>query len=128
MNRPININSKEEEIILADKRYRIYALGGWGIDVGNFSVLFKEQETNEIIKCKKATYPVQAILHGKRAKRILIVDIPRTSNYEVIFEHPESLKVKRSNLFVSSFFSKPIANEKIEILIIEQLGFSPIVK
>jgi hypothetical protein len=48
---------------------------------------------------------------------ILIVDIPKQSNYEVVFENPESLKVKRSNLLISSLLTKSISNEKIEILI-----------
>ena len=103
MNRPININSKGEAINLTARRYKIYALGGWGIDLGNFSILFKDKKTGEIIKCKTNTYPVQSFLHGKRAKRILIVDIPGQSKYEVIFENPESLKVKSSNLFIFKY-------------------------
>lgn len=119
MNRPININSKGEEISLFARKYKIYVLGGWGVELGNFSILFKDKKTHEMIKCKRAIYPVQAFLNGKRAKRILVVDSPKQSNFEVIFENPESLKIKRSNLLISSFFTKPISNEKIEVLIIE---------
>ena len=128
MNRPININSNGEEVNLLAKRYRIYVLGGWGIDLGSFSISFKDEKTGEISRCKRAIFPVQAFSHRKRAKRIFVVDIPRQSNYEVVFENPESLIVKKSNLLISSLFTKPISNKTIEILITERLGFFPIIK
>jgi len=128
LNRPININSKGEEINLSVKEYRIYLLGGWGVDFGMFSITFKDKKTGETIKCQRATYPVQAFSNRKKAKRIFKVNIPKQSNYEVIFTHPSSLKVRKSNLFISSLFTNPISNEGIEILITEKLGLSPIIK
>lgn len=128
LNRPININSEGEEINLIARKYRIYLLGGWGVNLGYFSISFKDTKTNEIIKCKRAVYPVQAFSHRKRAKRIFTVNIPKQSTYEVIFANPKSVKIRKSNLFISSLFTKPISNEKIEILITEQMGFFPIIK
>ena len=128
MIRPININSKGEEINLIARKYRIYLLGGWGVNLGNFLISFKDKKTGEITKSKRAIYPVQAFSYRKRAKRILNVNITKQSNYEVIFENPESLKLKRSNLFLSNLFTKPISNEQIEILITGQLGDFPIIK
>ena len=98
MTRPININKKKEEIDLKARRYRIYVLGGFGVNLGEFSIFFKHKETNEITECQKAFWSVQAYAFGKRAKRIFIVDIPKEGQFEVIFNNPETLKVNHSNL------------------------------
>ena len=128
MIRPININNEGEEIKLSARKYRIFLLGGWGVNLGSFSISFRDKKTDEIIGCKRAIFPVQAYSYKKRAKRIFTVDIPKQSNYEVIFDNPESLIVKRSNLFLENLFAKPISNKHIEILITEQLGVFPIIK
>ena len=93
-----------------------------------FSISLKNIATDESIKCKKAFWPVQAYAFGKRAKRILIVDIPEEGRYEVLFDNPETLKIKHSNLPISSMFRKPLATDKIEILITEKLGVWPKLK
>lgn len=128
MGRPININSEKEIIDLNASRYRIYALGGFGVNLGRFSMSLKNIETNEIVKCEKAFWPVQAHAFGKRAKRILIVDIPKEGRYEVLFVNPETLRVKHSNLPISSMFRKPLANDQIDILITKKIGVYPILK
>lgn len=128
MSRPININKQGEEIDLKARKYRIYVLGGFGVNLGKFSISFKHKETNEIAKCEKAFWPVQSYAFEKRAKRILIVDIPEEGQYEVLFSNPETLKVKRSNLLISSLFTSNLATEQIEIVITEKLGFFPVLK
>lgn len=126
--RPININSKGEIVNLKASRYRIYAIGGFGANLNQFSISLKHTETSTSIICKKAFWPVQAFAFGKRAKRILIVDIPKEGNYEVLFDNPETLRIKHSNLPVSSMFRKPLTNDQIEILITEKLGVYPIIE
>ena len=128
MGRPININSEKEIINLKASRYRIYALGGFGVKLGRFSISLKNIETNEIVKCEKAFWPVQAFAFGKRAKRILIADIPKDGQYELLFNNPKTLKIKHTNLPISSLFTKPMGTENIEILITEKLGVYPILK
>ena len=128
MGRPININSTEEIVDLKVSRYRIYSLGGFGVNLNQFSISLKNIATDESIKCKKAFWPVQAYAFGKRAKRILVVDIPEEGRYEVLFDNPETLRIKHSNLPISSMFRKPLATEKIEILITEKLGVWPNLK
>ena len=98
MGRPININSTEEIIDLKASRYRIYSLGGFGVNLNQFSISLKNIATDESIKCKTACWPVQAYAFGKRAKRILIVDIPEEGRYEVLFDNPETLRIKHSKL------------------------------
>jgi len=128
VNRPININKQGEEIELKSRRYGIYVLGGWGVNLGEFSISFKQIGTKEIATCQRAFWPVQAFAFGKRAKRILIVDIPEAGPYEVLFNNPETLIVKCTNLPISSLFFRPLPTEQIEIVITEKLGVFPILK
>lgn len=128
MGKPININSTEEIVDLKASRYRIYSLGGFGVNLNQFSISLKHIATDESIKCKKAFWPVQTYTFRKRAKRILIVDIPEEGRYEVLFDNPETLEIKHSNLPISSMFRKPLATDKIEILITEKLGVWPKLK
>ena len=128
MNKPININNVREEIYLKACRYRIYVLGGFWVNLGQFSISFKHKETSEITKCKKAFWPVQAYAFGRRAKRIFIVDIPKEGQFEILFNNPETLRVKHSNLPISSFFRKSLTSDQIDILITEKLGVYPILK
>ncbi len=128
MNRPININAQGEEIELKARRYGIYVLGGWGVNLGEFSISFRHIGSNEIVTCKRAFWPVQAYAFGKRAKRIFVADIPDEGKYEVLFNKPETIKVKRSNLPIFSLFINPLTTDRIEIAITENLGVFPIMK
>lgn len=116
MNKPINILEKEVEINLKARRYKIYVLGGFGVEVGDFSISLKNKETNEQITCKKAFWPLQTYEFSKRAKRIFIIDVPNEGNYEVLFLNPYELKVKHNNLPLYSFFSYPIETSSIQVL------------
>lgn len=122
MAKPININSKKEVIALEATRYRIYTLGGFGVNLGQFTISFKHLETGELIKCKRAFWPVQAFAYGKRAKRVFIVDIPNKGHFEIIFQNPETLKVKHSNLPIISMFGKPLPTDQMEVIITKKLG------
>lgn len=128
LGRPININSEKEVVDLKATRYRIYTLGGFGVNLGQFSITLKHTETSETIKCIKAFWSVQAFAFGKRAKRVLIVDIPKEGRYEVLFDNPKTLRIKHSNLLISSLFRKPLTTDQIEILITEKLGGYPFIK
>lgn len=125
MERPINIHRKKEVVYLKATRYRIYTLGGFGVKQGQFSITFKHTETHETLKCVKAFWPVQTFAFGKRAKRVFVVDVPKDGHYEVIFNHPETLRIKPSNLPIKSLFQKEIPNNQIEILISSKLGMLP---
>ena len=126
MSRIINISTQSEEIDLELGRYRIFVLGGFGVNLGKFSISFRNKATSEITKSEKAFWPVQTFAFGKRAKRIFIVDISEAGKYEVLFNKPEALKVKPSNLPISSFFSDFLSTDKIEIVITKKLGIFPI--
>ena len=128
VSRPININSKGEIILLKARRYRIYVIGGFSVELGHFAVSLKHQDTRQVIKCTKAFWPVQAFAFGKRAKRIFVVDVPYDGKYELIFDHPETVIVRRSNLFIRSFWNQPINREQLEIIITEKLGVYPVLQ
>ncbi len=115
MKRLININSIGEQIDLKAGKYRIDILGGWGVKLGDFFILIKNIETQDVIKCKRTFLPVQSFVFRKRAKRIFIINVPKSARYEVVFKNQESLKVKRSNLPISSMFANPLPNKELEI-------------
>ncbi|WP_445710060.1 hypothetical protein [Flavobacterium sp.] len=119
MNKPISILQNEVELFFKARRYRVYVLGGFGVEIGDFSIVLKNKETNQQIACKKASWPVQTYEFNKRAKRVFIIDVPKEGNYEVVFLNPYSLKVKHNNLPISSFFSYPIETTKIEVLFLK---------
>jgi len=126
VNKPINLNNKGEIVELKAHRYRIYVLGGFGVNIGQSSIDFKHKETSEITKCKKSFWPVQTYAFEKRAKRIFIADIPKKGLYEVVLNKPETIRVQSSNLSIISLFKKPLNNSKVEILITEKLDSFPI--
>lgn len=89
-----------------------------------FSISLRHKQTNEIIESKKAFWAVQTFAFGQRAKRILTIDIPREGSYEVLFKHPEALKVKYSNLLFSD--KTPLPTDSIKVVITEKFGVFPI--
>ena len=115
MKKQININSTDVQIDLEKGKYRIDILGGWGVTLENFSIAIKDTETQHVINCEKTIWKVQSFAFRKRAKRIFVVQVPRSAKYEIIFEQSESIKVKASNLYFSSFFKKPLPNKDLEI-------------
>ncbi len=128
MSNLINITSKGKKVSLEACRYRIYILGGWGISLGDFSITLELTNTNRRIKCKRAFWPVQAFAYGKRARRIFILDVQEPGEYEVVFGNSETIKVKRSNLPISSMYGKPKRGDQLEVLFTKKLGVYPILK
>ncbi len=125
--KPININRKGEVVGLQSKRYWVYLLGGWGINIGGFMLRLKNVANGETVECKKAFFRVQAYAYNRRAKRIFKFDIKQPGDYEVIFVNANTLQVKRSNLPIFSSFIKPTSNIKLKVLITEKTGFSPFI-
>lgn len=127
MIKPINIYSKDKVVNLQQRRYRIYALGGWGAKVNDFRIIFINTSTNETFESTKAFWPLQTHSYNRRAKRILIVDILQEGIYKVIFQSPESIELKWSNLFLINRIHSKIPNNEIDVLITTKLGVNPII-
>ena len=118
----INIHSKDAEIDLHTVNantveYKIELLGGWSVDLGQFSISFKHKQSGTIVMCKDALWPVQSYAFHKRAKRILIVEIKEAGKYEVTFNSPEAVTVKPSGLAIISFFQSEVPNKELAIYI-----------
>ncbi len=126
MSKIININSQNEEINLEAGTYKIFLLGGFGITLNNFSISLINNKTNEKIESKKAFWPVQTYVNGKRAKKILTLNINNSGQYKIVFNNPQSIKVKKSNLKFNFFSDENLLNENLEIIITLKLGLFPI--
>lgn len=126
MSKIININSKNQEINLEVGTYKIFLLGGFGITLNNFSISLISIKTNEKIESKKAFWPVQTYVNGKRAKKMLTININNSGQYKVVFNNPESIIVKKSNLKFNIFSNETLLNENLEIIITLKIGLFPI--
>ena len=117
MNSPINIYSSNTEIELPVGIYSVKVLGGWGVEVGNFSFDLKNVDNGQIIKPKGTQWRIQSFAFKKRAKKISTLDIGKRGTFEIEFKNQKDLKVRRSNLFLTRLFENELLNENLEICI-----------
>lgn len=111
----ININEIGSEIYLKVGRYEIYILGGYGVKLNQFTISIRNKESKKLIDCEKAFWRIQKHKFSKRAIRFFVVDVSIEGNYEIIFKNPKSLKLKTSNLPISSLFDAPLSTDNIEV-------------
>jgi len=117
MEHIISIHNSGQEISLEIGKYKIDVLGGWGVELGQFSISFRNNHSGRIINCKRSFWPVQSFAFNKRAKRVFIANIVEQGTYKVEFKNSRTLKVKKTNLFVAGLFQEPIPNEEISVYI-----------
>ena len=117
MGHIIKIHNSGQEIDLEIGKYNIDVLGGWGVQLGQFSVSFRHKQSGQTIACKRSLWPVQTLSFDRRAKRVFRVDIVEKGIYKVEFANAETLQVKETNLFFTALFQDPIPNNKISIFI-----------
>ncbi|MDT0555123.1 hypothetical protein [Patiriisocius hiemis] len=113
----INISIQNELIELEEGTYNILIIGGWRVKLNSFLITLRNIETGKIIYPRNTIWKYQTYLFKKRAKRIRILDIKEYGTYEIKFKNSESVLLKKSNLFLSSFFQKPVSVSEIEIVI-----------
>ncbi len=114
---PIGIYDSEIVINLSAGKYSIKVLGGWGVSVGNFSIGFRNRESNKKITAENTNWRIQSYEYGQRAKKIMTVEIPDNGIYFIEFKNQKDLRVRRSNLFISRLFEHELSNESLEIWI-----------
>lgn len=102
--RLININSSKVELDLNAVKYSIYVLGGWGVKCGRFAIEFRNVKSNESVWTQRPFLGLQTYINHKRAKKIFTIEISKKDKYRLVFHHPDSITVNRSNMF---FFSTP---------------------
>jgi hypothetical protein len=117
MGHIIKIHKRGQEIDLEIRKYKIDVLGGWGVKLGQFSILFRHEQSGQTINPKRSFWPIQTYAFDNRAKRIFLVDIVQPGTYTVEFKNAETLQVKETNLFFPGLFEDPIPNDKISIFI-----------
>ncbi len=117
MEQVINIHNKGIEIEFEVGKYKIDVLGGWGVNLGQFSIALKHKLNGQMAECERSFWRIQSVVHGKRAKRIFEVQISLPGIYELAFSEPTTLQVKETNLFFSRLLQKPLPNETICIYI-----------
>ena len=117
LNSPINIHNSNTEIELPVGIYNVKVLGGWGVEVGNFSFDLKNVENGQIIKPRGTQWRIQSFAFKTRAKKIFSLDIVKRGNFKIEFKNQKDLKVRRSNLFLTRLFDKQLPNENLEICI-----------
>lgn len=117
MGKVLNIHSKGEQIELEAGEYKIDVLGGWRVNLGEFSIAFKHNQSQQVVECHKAFWPIQTFKFDKRAKRIFLVKIRAAGSYTIKFNNPETIELKEKNLFFSSRFDNAVPSHKISIYI-----------
>jgi hypothetical protein len=117
MGHVINIHNSGQEIDFEIGKYKIDVLGGWGVELGQFSISFRHKQSGQTINCKRTFWPVQTLAFNKRARRILSVDIVERGTYKIEFTNAETLQVNETNLFFTRLSQDPIPNDKISIFI-----------
>lgn len=118
MGHVISIHASGQEIHLKAGKYEIDVLGGWGVQLGQFSIAFRNGQSEQVVNCERSFWPVRSFAFDKRARRIFTVDIPDDGDYVVEFRKAETLKVKESGLFfVATLFQEPIPNREISVYI-----------
>lgn len=117
MSSPISIHKSNQTVQLSMGTYSVKVLGGWGVKVGNFTFELRNLKNNRIIQPKGTQWRIQSFAFKKRAKKIFSVDIPEKGEYSIKFKNLNELKVRRSNLFMTKLFDKPIPNKDLEICI-----------
>ncbi|MEM6719533.1 MAG: hypothetical protein AAF611_09475 [Bacteroidota bacterium] len=116
---PFNIHKRDQEVYLTVGIYGIRVLGGWGVRIHDFSIMLKKKGADIIVEPKKTILRIQSFEFNKRAKKIMVLDVPKSGKYHIEFKNPKSLEVRRSNLFITRllFGDDKLPNESLEICI-----------
>lgn len=114
---PIRIHDSNQAIVLSVGIYSIDLLGGWSVSLGNFSISLTNKKSKEVIIPKVTNWRIQSYEFGKRAKKIMTLEIREPGVHFIEFKNPKDLKVRRSNLFLMKLFENEIPNDELNIWI-----------
>lgn len=113
----VNIHTPNARIELLAGDYTIGVLGGFGVTLGQFTVDFRHLESGEVFTCKRSKWPIQGYAFSKRTKRILSVELDYSGLYEIQFIKPETLELRKSNLFLHYGFNNILPSKEISVYI-----------
>ncbi|WP_274474580.1 hypothetical protein [Mangrovimonas aestuarii] len=121
---PIRIVDSGAEVELYTGIFSVYVLGGWDIDMGDFTFSLTNTKSGRVIKPKVTRWKVQSYEFGEKAKKIMVLDIPESGNYSIEFKNQDSLKVWTSELpfisglpFITRLITLPAEKQYIQIAI-----------
>lgn len=110
-----NIHAKGNEVKLLEGTYYIYITGGWGIRKNDFRIKLHKKDTLQKLQVERSRWPVQSWGKGKRLKRVYNIQVKDSGTYMIDIINPESIEVRRSNLFMMNLIESPIPNDDIEV-------------
>ncbi|NQX76388.1 hypothetical protein [Gilvibacter sp.] len=114
MSHKINIHDSGTIVKIQPGIYKVYALGGWKVRLGAFSMSLIDQTTGNEITSKQVKFGLQDRRHGVKAKQIATISVPEWHEYEIRFINPEDVQVYHSPLF-PGLFDKPLDNKQLEV-------------
>lgn len=114
---PISIYDSGKTIRLQVGVYKVKVLGGWGVTLGEFIFSLKNQADFTLVHPKIANFRFQSYELGRRAKKIMVLDIQKPGKYTIEFKNQQSLMVRRSNLVLMRLFEKEVPNKDLKIWI-----------
>ena len=113
----LNLDSSNKGVDLQPGKVVIWIAGGCGVQLNDFTAHFLDLETNRAIEASVVISKIQWIKNGRKAKRMLKAVIPEGGKYKIVLHGTDSLEVRKSNLFVTSLFQKPLQRDQIELII-----------
>jgi len=119
---PINIADSKAKVSLNSGVYSIYVLGGWGVKLGDFSITFKNVESNQLVNSYRPIIALDTMAYNIWAKKIFNINVPEAGDYEIIFKNPKSIRVYRFNWGLLTSVFQSIPNSEIRILISDNNG------
>ena len=113
----LNLNSSSRTVDLQPGKVAVWIVGGFGVKLNDFRLRFLNTQTNKAIQASVVISKVQWIKNGRKAKRMLMANIQEGGTYKIMIDGADSLEVRKSNLFVTSLFQKPLQKDQIELII-----------
>ena len=113
------LKNKKHNFIQNYGSYRIYIVGGLTIENLNLlKVKLTKINTGEIIRLREINWKPAEYIDGKKALACYDFEITETADYEIEFDNIESLRIKKSRLFIKNLLSpSSVSIEDIKIAI-----------
>ena len=78
----------------------------------------RHNPSGDTITATPVVLKIQSFKNGRRAKRMLKLDVPASGEYEVLLTNPHEVVVRESSLLLARLFRGPIPPEAVGLLIV----------
>jgi len=118
LSKPVNIYTTGFKADFMKGFWHISLLGGWNVSLNQFKIGLIDTSTKETTYCMPnlSLLKMNRFSHGRKAKTILNITIPKSCEYEVLFENQGTLIVKKSQLLFTSMLFGYVPNKSLEIV------------